>query len=173
MSRIGLFLLLVSTSAFAQSGPGTVDVMSARAYGMAGAFRSLGSGAEVIDGNPAALGVYKRYLIELSGGWDPRNPFGFGSVALIPLTAWFVYAAIHLIGLSYEDAFAFLHQPVNAIAMLLFVIASVIHMTLGLQVVIEDYVHTEGSKLLLFLANKAFGWIIGVACVFAILRIAL
>jgi succinate dehydrogenase / fumarate reductase membrane anchor subunit len=95
------------------------------------------------------------------------------SVALIPLTAWFVYAAIHLIGLSYDDAFAFLHQPVNAIAMLLFVIASVIHMTLGLHVVIEDYVHTEGSKLLLFLANKAFGWIIGVASVFAILRIAL
>ncbi len=95
------------------------------------------------------------------------------SVALIPLTAWFVYAATHLIGLSYDDAFAFLHQPVNAIAILLFVIASVIHMTLGIQVVIEDYVHTEGSKLLLFLANKAFGWIIGVASVFAILRIAL
>jgi succinate dehydrogenase / fumarate reductase membrane anchor subunit len=95
------------------------------------------------------------------------------SVALLPLTAWFVYAAIHLIGLSYEDAFVFLHEPVNAIAMLLFVVASVIHMTLGIQVVIEDYVHTEGSKLLLFLANKAFGWIIGVACAFAILRIAL
>lgn len=95
------------------------------------------------------------------------------SVALIPLTAWFVYAAIHLIGLSYEDAFTFLHKPVNAIAMLLFVIASVIHMTLGLQVVIEDYVHTEGSKLLLFLANKAFGWTIAVASVYAILRIAL
>lgn len=95
------------------------------------------------------------------------------SVALIPLTAWFVYAAIHMIGQPYEDAFTFLHQPVNAIAMLLFVIASVVHMTLGIQVVIEDYVHTEGSKLLLFLANKAFGWIIGVASVFAILRIAL
>lgn len=95
------------------------------------------------------------------------------SVALIPLTAWFVYAAIHMIGQPYEDAFTFLHQPVNAIAMLLFVIASVVHMTLGIQVVIEDYVHTEGSKLLLFLANKAFGWIVGVASVFAILRIAL
>ena len=104
MSRIGLFLLLVSTSAFAQSGPGTVDVMSARAYGMAGAFRSLGSGTEVIDGNPAALGVYKRYLIELSGGWDPRNPFGFGSVALMdsvtsPLAAGIEY---HLISLGNE-----------------------------------------------------------------------
>jgi succinate dehydrogenase / fumarate reductase membrane anchor subunit len=95
------------------------------------------------------------------------------SVALLPLTAWFVYAALHLIGLPYEDAFVFLHEPVNAIAMLLFVVASVIHMTLGIQVVIEDYVHTEGSKLLLFLANKAFGWIVGVASVYAILRIAL
>jgi len=95
------------------------------------------------------------------------------SVALLPLTAWFVYAAVHLAGQSYQDAFTFLHEPVNAIAMVLFVVASVVHMTLGLQVVIEDYVHTEGNKLLLFLANKAFGWIIGVACVFSILRIAL
>ena len=95
------------------------------------------------------------------------------SVALIPLTAWFVYAAVHMVGQPYANAFTFLHEPINAIAMLLFVVASVIHMTLGIQVVIEDYVHIEGSKLLLFLANKAFGWIIGVACVFAILRIAL
>ncbi|HVZ69923.1 MAG TPA: succinate dehydrogenase, hydrophobic membrane anchor protein [Rhizomicrobium sp.] len=95
------------------------------------------------------------------------------SVALIPLSVWFCFAAVHLVGLPYQDAFTFLHEPINAIAMLLFVIASVVHMTLGLQVVIEDYVHTEGNKLLLFLANKAFGWIIGVACTFAILRIAL
>jgi succinate dehydrogenase / fumarate reductase membrane anchor subunit len=95
------------------------------------------------------------------------------SVALLPLTAWFVYAVVHLVGKPYEEAFTFFHEPVNAIAMLLFVVASVVHMTLGIQVVIEDYVHTEGSKLILFLANKAFGWIIGVACVFALLRIAL
>jgi succinate dehydrogenase / fumarate reductase membrane anchor subunit len=95
------------------------------------------------------------------------------SVALLPLTLWFVYAAIHLVGLSYEDAVTFLHEPVNAIAMLLFVTATVIHMTLGMQVVIEDYVSSEGKKLLLFLANKAFGWIVGIACAFAVLRIAL
>lgn len=95
------------------------------------------------------------------------------SVALIPLTAWFVYAAVHLAGQTYQNAFMFMHDPINAIAMLLFVAASVIHMTLGLQVVIEDYVHTEGTKLFLLLANKAFGWIIGVASAFAILRIAL
>jgi succinate dehydrogenase / fumarate reductase membrane anchor subunit len=100
--------------------------------------------------------------------WHERTT----SVALLPLTAWFVYAAIHMIGLSYEDAFAFLHQPVNAIAMVLFVIAAAIHMALGIQVVIEDYVHSD-SKLLLFLANKAFAWVVAIACVFAVLRIAL
>lgn len=95
------------------------------------------------------------------------------AAALVPLTAWFVYAAIQMIGLPYEDAFSFLHKPVNAILMVQFVVAAVMHMTLGLQVVIEDYVHAEGSKIILLLANKAFGWIIGVASVFAILRIAL
>ena len=95
------------------------------------------------------------------------------SVALIPLTAWFVYAAIHLIGLSYEDAFTFLHKPVNAIAMLLFVIASVIHMTLGLQVVIEDYVHTRWKEVVLLVAIKFLAVLGALASVLAVLRIAL
>jgi len=95
------------------------------------------------------------------------------AVGLIPLLAWFVYAAIQLVGAPYEQAFAFLHAPFNAIALLLFVVTAVFHMMLGLQVVIEDYVHTEGLKLGCLLANKAFGWIVGVASVFAILRIAL
>ncbi|HTO41700.1 MAG TPA: succinate dehydrogenase, hydrophobic membrane anchor protein [Rhizomicrobium sp.] len=95
------------------------------------------------------------------------------AVALIPLSIWFAYAAIQLVGLSYEEAFSFLHEPFNALALALFVLAAAYHMTLGLQVVIEDYVHTEGTKLALLLVNKAFGWIIAAASVFAILRIAL
>lgn len=50
---------------------------------MGGAFRAMGGGTEVIDGNPAAMTVYRRYLIELSGAWDPRNPFGFGSLSVM------------------------------------------------------------------------------------------
>ncbi len=95
------------------------------------------------------------------------------SVALIPLTLWFVYAALQIVGLPYEAALAFLQQPCNAIALLLFVLTTVYHMTLGIQVVIEDYVPHEGQKVALLLLNKGFGWVVGVASVFALLRIAL
>jgi succinate dehydrogenase / fumarate reductase membrane anchor subunit len=46
-------------------------------------------------------------------------------------------------------------------------------MMLGMQVVIEDYIHVEGQKVVLFLLNRAFGWLVGAVCVLAILKIAL
>lgn len=95
------------------------------------------------------------------------------SVALIPLTAWFVYAAIHMIGQPYEDAFTFLHQPVNAIAMLLFVIASVVHMTLGIQVVIEDYVHEDANKFASIALLNLVTFAAGAFGLFCVIRLAL
>ncbi|HLY07507.1 MAG TPA: succinate dehydrogenase, hydrophobic membrane anchor protein [Rhizomicrobium sp.] len=95
------------------------------------------------------------------------------AVALIPLSIWFVCAAVALAGADREAVVAFLHQPVNAIAMALFVIASLHHSVLGLQVVIEDYVHTEGWKLALFLCNQLFAWILGAVSLFALVKIAL
>ena len=96
-----------------------------------------------------------------------------GAVALIPLSAWFVYAALTLVGADRETVVAFLHQPVNAIAMALFVIATLHHSVLGLQVVVEDYVHTEGWKIALLLFNQLFAWILGAASLFALIKIAL
>ncbi|MBX5482443.1 MAG: hypothetical protein IRZ16_11500 [Myxococcaceae bacterium] len=108
MRRFVPFAVLLSTIAFAQTtvasaqGPQIPDVMAARAYAMGGAYRSLGLGTEALDGNPASIGIYKRYLIELSGAWDPRNPFGFGSVSVMdsvtsPLSAGITY---HLVSLG-------------------------------------------------------------------------
>jgi succinate dehydrogenase / fumarate reductase membrane anchor subunit len=57
--------------------------------------------------------------------------------------------------------------------MALFVIAAVHHMALGLQVVIEDYLHSEGQKIALLMLNQFFAWIIGAVCLFALARIAL
>ena len=94
------------------------------------------------------------------------------AVALVPLAIWFAVSAFRLIGADRDAALAFLHAPVNAILMALFVIAAVTHMALGLQVVIEDYVHGEGGKLVLLLLNKFFAWLVGAACVFALLKIA-
>ncbi len=95
------------------------------------------------------------------------------AAALVPLTAWFVYAVFHLIGVPYENVIGYLGEPLHAVLLVLFLIASLIHMTLGMQVVIEDYVHKEGSKIALLLFARAFSWAVGAACLFAIAKIAL
>jgi len=95
------------------------------------------------------------------------------AVALIPLSIWFVYVALAMVGADHETAVAFLHQPVNAIAMALFVIAVLHHSVLGLQVVVEDYVHIEGWKIALLLFNQLFAWILGAVSLFALVKIAL
>jgi succinate dehydrogenase / fumarate reductase, membrane anchor subunit len=95
------------------------------------------------------------------------------AVALVPLTLWFAAAVFHIAGGGEEAAMVFLAQPLHAVLMILFVVATVIHMTMGIQVVIEDYVYVEGQKIALFLLNRAFGWLVGALCVFAILKIAL
>jgi len=94
------------------------------------------------------------------------------AVALVPLAIWFAVSAFRLIGADHDAALAFLHAPVNAILMALFVVAAVVHMALGLQMVIEDYAHGEGGKLVLLVLNKFFAWLVGAACVFALLKIA-
>jgi len=95
------------------------------------------------------------------------------AVALIPLSAWFVFAALSLVGADRDSAVAFLHQPVNAIAMALFVIAALHHSILGLQVVIEDYVHAEGWKIALFVLNHLLAWVVGAVSIYALVKIAL
>jgi succinate dehydrogenase / fumarate reductase membrane anchor subunit len=95
-----------------------------------------------------------------------------GAVVLVPLSIWFACSALGLIGADRNAAAAFLAQPVNAIAMALFVIAALNHMALGVQVVIEDYIHDEGPKIALLMLNNFFSWIVGAACLFAIVKIA-
>jgi succinate dehydrogenase / fumarate reductase membrane anchor subunit len=94
-------------------------------------------------------------------------------VALVPLAIWFVCTALALIGANRHEAIAFLSVPVNAILMALFVISALHHMVLGVQVVIEDYVQHEGPKIVLVVLNQFFAWLVGAACVFALVKIAL
>jgi len=95
------------------------------------------------------------------------------AVALIPLTLWFAFAVLHVARGGEDAALAFLAQPLHAVLMILFVVATIMHMMMGIQVVIEDYVYVEGQKITLFLLNRAFGWLVGALCVFAVLKIAL
>ena len=94
------------------------------------------------------------------------------AAALIPLAIWFGVSVLGLIGAHEAATLAFLSQPLNAILMASFVVILLFHMALGLQVVIDDYVHSSGQKLFLMLLTRGFSIAVGAAAVFALLRIA-
>jgi hypothetical protein len=88
-----LIALLLSTLAHGQDAPGVAprsedlrDFMSARGYGMGGAWRALGLGAEAGTGNPAALALIRSYRVELTGAWDWVNKDAFGMLAVSDAT---------------------------------------------------------------------------------------
>jgi succinate dehydrogenase / fumarate reductase membrane anchor subunit len=93
-------------------------------------------------------------------------------LALVPLTLWFVWAAFALAGHPRADVARWAAHPVNATLLLALVIATFYHMQLGLQVVIEDYVHAEPQRMALLLANRAAAALLGLAAVVAVLRLA-
>ncbi len=87
LQRLPLLMTVMAASAWAQTstpvvGPTLNDLQQARNIAMGGAFESLGYGAEVIAGNPAALSLYKRYQIEANGAWDVPSGYVTGGVAL-------------------------------------------------------------------------------------------
>jgi succinate dehydrogenase / fumarate reductase membrane anchor subunit len=99
------------------------------------------------------------------------------AAALIPLSIWFAWAVLGLVGSSEVQALTFLTLsplgiPLNAILMGAFIVILLYHMVLGLQVVIDDYVHSEGGKIFLMLLMRAFALAVGATSLFALLRIA-
>lgn len=94
------------------------------------------------------------------------------SVALIPLSLWFAYAMLGLAGTNEVAVVSFLAHPWNAILMAAFTVISFYHLSLGLQVVIDDYVHATGVKLFLLILVRFVVIAAGISCVFALIRIA-
>ena len=87
------------------------------------------------------------------------------AVLLIFLVAWLVYASISLAGSDHAGASAFVAQPVNAAALSLLLVTLLYHAMLGLQVVIEDYVHNPALEIVLYFVTRAgayFGMALGV-----------
>lgn len=95
------------------------------------------------------------------------------AVALVPLSLWFVSAVIGLVGADLETVQNWIGLPLPAILLILLLIAIFYHAYLGLQVVIEDYVHTELAKLGLIVATRLLCFGFAVAGIFAVLSIAL
>jgi len=94
------------------------------------------------------------------------------AVALVPLVLWFVIALIAHIGADYAATRAWLGSPVTFGLMVLLIGATLYHAQLGLQVVIEDYIHREGGKIALILLTKLASLVLALAAVVALLVIA-
>jgi len=94
-------------------------------------------------------------------------------IALIPLTIWMVVALICVAGADFEEARSFVASPLVTVLLLCLIVALFYHAQLGMQVVIEDYLHAEGMKLAALLAVKFLAVILGLLSALAVLRIAL
>jgi hypothetical protein len=103
----GLILaaLAAAGTAAAQGEPGLRDLMYSRNFAMGGAYRSLGLGPEAVNGNPAALGLFKRYQVELSGAWDIPAGYAFGSVGVVDSATSELAAGLsyHLVTLGRDE----------------------------------------------------------------------
>ena len=94
------------------------------------------------------------------------------ALANVPLIIAFVLILLTVQGAGYQGTIDVLSSPFVALIMLAVVLSAVIHMRLGMQVIIEDYIHGEGLKVLLLAANTIFAAAIGLMSVYALLKIA-
>ena len=94
-------------------------------------------------------------------------------VALAVLGLWFAWCVATMSGFSYAESVAFISHPVNAVLLLLLSVTMAYHSYLGVQVVIEDYIHGHGLKIASLLLSRYTHIVLAVAAIFAILRLGI
>ena len=113
-----------------------------------------------------------RYLGSAHNGtghfWHQR----LTAVANVPLTIAAIVIIMSILGRNHAAVAQILGSSLVAITLLLFVVSSVYHMWLGMQVIIEDYVHDEIAKIVTLMLNTFFSCAVGLAAVFAILKLS-
>jgi succinate dehydrogenase / fumarate reductase membrane anchor subunit len=104
------------------------------------------------------------------GHWTHQRLTAISNLLLV---LWFVFSALALAGADYLEVRAWLASPVSASLMILLVISTFYHARLGVQVVIEDYVHHEGAKLAALAALTLVVVALAVTCIVAVLKVSL
>ena len=115
----------------------------------------------VLGWGPARSGVHHWWMQRLT------------SLALVPLTIWFVVSLWSLPGFDHLTVLAWLAQIPTALFMILLVLCAAWHSNLGLQVIIEDYVHRPGARTLLLVLSRFLHVLAAAAAVLAVLKVAL
>jgi succinate dehydrogenase membrane anchor subunit len=94
------------------------------------------------------------------------------AIANVPLTIGAVLIVVSLIGHNHAAVVQILGSTLVAIVMLLFIISTAYHMKIGMQVIIEDYVHSESAKYALLILNTFFTIVVGFSSIYAILKLS-
>lgn len=105
-----------------------------------------------------------------SGAWWTQKLL---SMALVPLTVWFVVSALQLTGVSHDQMVAWMRSPWRMGLMSLLVVTTFYHLALGLQVVIEDYVHHEPTKMAVNVLQKGLCVLLAAVCLVSTLKLGL
>jgi succinate dehydrogenase / fumarate reductase membrane anchor subunit len=95
------------------------------------------------------------------------------AVALVPLVLWFVVAVIGLVGADRAAMVAWVHNTMTAVLLILLLVATFYHAALGLQVVIEDYIHGEAMRLTVLVIMRFLCIVFVVRGILAVLKLAL
>jgi succinate dehydrogenase / fumarate reductase membrane anchor subunit len=103
-------------------------------------------------------------------GWKAMH---WTSLALVPLTLWFIWNAVGLVGAPRQAVLDWMYGPVSVVLMLALVVTTFHHMALGLQAVIEDYIHAEATRSYVLLAMRAAAALLALTAVVSVLRMGL
>jgi succinate dehydrogenase / fumarate reductase membrane anchor subunit len=112
-----------------------------------------------------------RYLGSAKEGADHFWKQRVTAVSNLVLSVIVVAIIVSLAGADHATVVAQLKRPEFALPLILLVLSAVIHMRLGMQVIIEDYVHGEGAKIVLLMLNTFFAITVGAASILAVLKL--
>ena len=104
------------------------------------------------------------------GHWKLQR---ISAIAMVPLVIWFTSSLMLILMGSYEQSIEWLQSPFNATGLILLFGTLYFHAALGLQVVIEDYVHHEGLKIVSLILIKLVALVLGVLSILCVLKIYL
>ena len=107
---------------------------------------------------------------EGTGTWLSHT---LSSIALVPLSLWFICSMIRMIGATRQDVADWLGSPLVLALMLCLLVMTFHHMRIGLSTVVEDYVHQPALRLTTLLTIRAATFFLGLACIVAVLRLGL
>ena len=104
------------------------------------------------------------------GHWKAQRLTALANMVLL---LWFVFSAATLAGAGYHDVRAWLASPLAATLMILLIISVFYHAPIGLQVIVEDYVHRPGIRIAALILIRLLVCALAVACIVAVLMVAL